>query len=75
MWAAEAWGKMVVDGEERPACWSRRREDNWWDEIHPHMYFDDVISGGICETNWCARWHSDGIAMAQRWYSDGTAMV
>jgi len=52
MWAAEAWGKMEVNGKARPACWNRRREDAWWEEMPASVYFDDVISGRVCGTNW-----------------------
>ena len=48
MWAAEAWGKMAPG---RPACWERQRDHAHLNQDSPE-YFDKILNGAFCNTNW-----------------------
>ena len=48
MWAAEAWSEMS-DGE--PACWERSRATPFSHQSAA-TYFNDLVSGVHCNTNW-----------------------
>lgn len=47
MWAADAWGKM----SEGPPCWSKVRDQSWLRQPS-HEYFEQVVTGANCNTNW-----------------------
>ena len=51
MWAAEGWASMVGPGAS-PACWSVQRDGQ--QAQNPSQYFDDVLSGRWCSSNWYA---------------------
>jgi hypothetical protein len=48
MWAAESWGKM---GQDRPACWERKRDAGWMSQS-PLKFFQDLEESAACNTNW-----------------------
>lgn len=49
MWAAEAWSKQTP---AQPKCWQRDREGFGRRAQPAHKYFDDIVDGSICNTNW-----------------------
>lgn len=51
MWASRGWASMV-GRLPSPACWSVGRDGQ--QEQRPEQYFDDVLSGRWCGTNWYA---------------------
>ena len=62
MWAAEGWASMVGPGAS-PACWSVQRDGQ--QAQSPSQYFDDVLSGQWCSSNWYAGTADSG-ALGQR---------
>ena len=62
MWAAEGWASMVGPGAS-PACWSVQRDGQ--QAQSPSRYFDDVLSGRWCSSNWYAGTADSG-ALGQR---------
>lgn len=69
MWAAEGWASMVGPGAS-PACWSVQRDGQ--QAQSPSQYFDDVLSGQWCSSNWYAGTADSG-ALGQRGDSEDFA--
>ena len=49
MWSAQGWESMV-GRHPSPACWSVQRDGR--QAQGPEQYFDDVLSGQWCSSNW-----------------------
>merc|ERR1719401_1795616 len=47
MWSVEGWAKQELRG----ACWDRKR-DNPHKEQPMHTYFEDMLAGKHCRSNW-----------------------
>ena len=46
MWTAQGWARM----DASPPCWSVGRDAKH--SQRPEQYFDDVLSGRFCSSNW-----------------------
>jgi len=49
MWAAEAWGRQTDDA---PKCWERSRDQQGSREQPASRFFDDIVQGSMCGSNW-----------------------
>ena len=49
MWAAEAWAKQYTTSAK---CWERDRENYGWGWQKSERFFDDILEGNICDSNW-----------------------
>ena len=47
MWSVEGWAKQALKG----ACWDRKRDDAHTEQPM-HQYFEEVLAGTYCRSNW-----------------------